>query len=79
MVEGMEIYVWGECLGQCITVPVLTNLQYLYDAFARFALHNVMPQSLVCDGYQEDVDLIDCFREAFDDNVCIYITKEHLL
>ncbi|OAD53000.1 RCC1 and BTB domain-containing protein 1 [Eufriesea mexicana] len=90
MVEGSEIYVWGECLGQRITVPTLTNLRYLHDAFARYALDNIMPQPLVYDGYQEDVNVIDCFREAFDDNTtsdlvievqeqCIYVHKAVLI
>ncbi|XP_060815883.1 uncharacterized protein LOC132907131 [Bombus pascuorum] len=67
MAEGNRIFMWGECLGQSITLPVLTNLGSLHDVFARYASPSVMHQPLVLHNEEPDVSLIDCFREAFND------------
>lgn len=77
MAEGNRIFMWGECLGQSITFPVLTTLGSLHDVFARYASPRVMHQPLVLHDEEPDVNLIDCFREAFNDQVCIYIVKKY--
>lgn len=72
MGESNQIFMWGECLGQSITIPMLTGLRCIHDAFARYASPNVMHQPLILHGEEETVGLIDCFKEAFNDQVCIY-------
>lgn len=71
MGESNQIFMWGECLGQSITIPMLTGLRCIHDAFARYASPNVMHQPLILHGEEETVGLIDCFKEAFNDQVCI--------
>ncbi|XP_061938416.1 RCC1 and BTB domain-containing protein 1 isoform X3 [Apis cerana] len=67
MGESNQIFMWGECLGQSITIPMLTGLRCIHDAFARYASPNVMHQPLILHGEEETVGLIDCFKEAFND------------
>lgn len=71
MGESNQIFMWGECLGQSITIPMLTGLRCIHDAFARYASPNVMHQPLILHGEEETVGLIDCFKEAFNDQVRI--------
>lgn len=42
-------------------------LRCIHDAFARYASPNVMHQPLILHGEEETVGLIDCFKEAFND------------
>ncbi|CAL7941035.1 unnamed protein product [Xylocopa violacea] len=65
--EGNQIFMWGQCLGQSITVPTLTSLEYIHDVFACFSSCNVMHEPLILHGEEEDVGVADSFREAFDD------------
>lgn len=69
--EGNRIFMWGQCLGQNVKVPTLTPLKCLYDVFAFYALPAVMHQPLIFHS-DEESNLIDSLREAFDDSVCIF-------
>ncbi|XP_043798332.1 RCC1 and BTB domain-containing protein 1-like isoform X1 [Apis laboriosa] len=65
--EGNRIFMWGQCLGQNVKVPTLTPLKCLYDVFAFYALPAVMHQPLIFHS-DEESNLIDSLREAFDDS-----------
>ncbi|KAK1124707.1 hypothetical protein K0M31_006071 [Melipona bicolor] len=89
MGEGNRIFMWGECLGQIITVPILVTVASLHDVFARYASPSVMHQPLVLYGEEPDMSLTDYFRNAFDDQStsdlvvrvqqkCIYVHKAFL-
>lgn len=78
MGEGNRIFIWGECLGQIITVPTLVTEASLHDVFARYASPSVMHQPLVLYGEELEMSLTDCFRNAFDDQVRIYKAKKSI-
>ena len=76
MGEGNRIFMWGECLGQIITVPTLITVASLHDVFAHYASPSVMHQPLLLYGEEPDMSLTDYFRNAFDDQVRIYKAKK---
>ncbi|CAL7941032.1 unnamed protein product [Xylocopa violacea] len=47
MGKDNQIFIWGQCLGQSIKVPMLTQLRRVHDAFACFASPSVTHQPLV--------------------------------
>ncbi|XP_076633725.1 RCC1 and BTB domain-containing protein 1-like isoform X1 [Colletes latitarsis] len=66
MGECKRVFMWGQCLGQCIKHPVLTYETSLHDACVRYAWPSVMHRPLVLDNTWEG-NLIDDLKEAFDD------------
>lgn len=63
-----EIFVWGQCLGMSIIIPIATPLRRLHDAFACYASPSVMHQPLILNR-EEETNLMDSMKKAFDDPV----------
>ncbi|XP_043513899.1 RCC1 and BTB domain-containing protein 1-like isoform X2 [Frieseomelitta varia] len=64
--EGNQIFIWGQCYGQQIQIPMLTTLKCLYYAFAYYASPNIMHQPFIFHSDKES-NLADNLRDAFDD------------
>ncbi|CAK9798779.1 RCC1 and BTB domain-containing protein 1 [Anthophora quadrimaculata] len=62
-----EVFIWGRCLGQIVTVPTVTHLECLHDALACYAPPRIMHESLIVNSEEESANLVDSIREAFDD------------
>lgn len=78
MAEGNEIFIWGQCLGRSIRVPMLTTLEYMQHAFACYATSRTTYKPLILFNGANSMSLTDCLKEAFDDQVCTYRWKEYL-
>ena len=76
MGQGGIIYMWGQCRGQSITSPMATPLANIYDALACYGTPSVMHQPLILNN-GEEIGILECMRNAFDDSVCIFV--KHLL
>ncbi|XP_015440518.1 PREDICTED: RCC1 and BTB domain-containing protein 1-like [Dufourea novaeangliae] len=73
MAEGTEIFIWGNCLGQCINSPLLTSLECMHDAFAYYGSPRVMYRPLIPYD-KEEFTLMDSLMEAFDDSTTSDLT-----
>lgn len=71
--EGHRVFMWGQCRGQSITVPTPTPLAHLHDALACYASPSVMHRPLFLYA-AEEMSIVDCLRQAFDDSVCLIFT-----
>ena len=66
MAEDNRVFIWGQCLRQCIKIPTLTPHRCLYDALACYATPNVMHKPFeLCN--TDTTNLTGCLDEAFDD------------
>lgn len=70
MTKDNRIYMWGQCLGQKIETPMLTPLKSMYYVFAFYASPTIMHQPLIFHS-NEETNLTDSLRDAFDDPVSI--------
>ncbi|XP_078046375.1 RCC1 and BTB domain-containing protein 1-like [Augochlora pura] len=70
-----KIYIWGNCLKQCIHIPILIKEPTIHDVFARYATPNVMYQQLIindkeegedCEDNVEPESLLDHLKAIFD-------------
>ncbi|KOC62519.1 RCC1 and BTB domain-containing protein 1 [Habropoda laboriosa] len=65
--KSFQIFMWGLCLGQIVTVPTVTRLAYLHDVFACYATPRIMHKPLILHDEEGITSLVDSVREAFND------------
>lgn len=75
MAKGNRIFMWGLCCGQKVNVPTLTILKSLHDGFAFYVYPRVMHCPLIL---ENETNLIDSLKEAFDDPVCTFGDQQHV-
>lgn len=64
--EGGRVFMWGQCRGQSIIIPIATPLANLHEVLACYASSNVMHKPLILRADEEST-IISCLRLAFDD------------
>nr|XP_003699339.1 PREDICTED: RCC1 and BTB domain-containing protein 1-like isoform X1 [Megachile rotundata] len=62
-----NVFIWGNCLGQCIKKPTYIRLKCVNEAFAYYAPSCSTYEPLIFDDYEVVPTLLDCFRNAFND------------
>ncbi|XP_015183789.1 PREDICTED: RCC1 and BTB domain-containing protein 1-like isoform X2 [Polistes dominula] len=71
--EGNKVFMWGQCLGQSITIPTPTPLTNLHDVLACYASPRVMHRPLYLYAAEES-SIVDCLRDAFNDSTTSDLT-----
>ncbi|KAG5324803.1 RCBT1 protein, partial [Pseudoatta argentina] len=80
--EAGRFYVWGDCRGECISIPIATSSFNVHDTFGHYGL-SIMHKPLILN---EKLDILGCLGIAFDDSLtsdleiqvedkCIYVHK----
>lgn len=68
MGQGGKIFMWGQCRGQSVTLPIATPLPHIHDALACYATPSVMHSPLTLQA-DEEIGIIECLRNAFNNSV----------
>ncbi|XP_076290802.1 RCC1 and BTB domain-containing protein 1-like isoform X1 [Lasioglossum baleicum] len=78
-----QIFIWGKCLEQSITIPTLIPVDSIHDAFALYASPRAMHQPFVVgdeekkeEGDVEIMNIMDHIGAAFDDKSTSDLTIE---
>ncbi|KAK9296481.1 hypothetical protein QLX08_009530 [Tetragonisca angustula] len=64
--EANQIFMWGQCYGQKILMPMRTTLKCIYYVFTYYASPNIAHQPFIFHSDKE-TNLADSLRDAFDD------------
>lgn len=68
--ENRLVYVWGECFGQKIAIPTVTNFLNLYNIFdLKYELSYIIHNPL--NDHSEESNILECLGAAFGDAVCL--------
>ncbi|XP_011060616.1 PREDICTED: RCC1 and BTB domain-containing protein 1-like isoform X1 [Acromyrmex echinatior] len=62
--ETGRFYVWGDCRGECISIPIATSSFNVHDTFAHYG-PSIMHKPLILN---EKLDILGCLGIAFDDS-----------
>ncbi|KAI4497020.1 hypothetical protein M0802_007766 [Mischocyttarus mexicanus] len=71
--EGQKVFMWGQCRGQCITIPTPTPLASMHDVLAYYGSPSVMHRPLFLHA-AEEMSILDCLKKAFDDSTTSDLT-----
>ncbi|XP_012060396.1 PREDICTED: RCC1 and BTB domain-containing protein 1-like [Atta cephalotes] len=80
--EAGRFYVWGDCRGECISIPIATSSFNVHDTFGYYG-PSIMHKPLILN---EKPDILGCLGIAFNnsstsdltiqvENECIYVHK----
>jgi len=69
--EAGRFYVWGDCRGECISIPIATSSFNVHDTFGYYG-PSIMHKPLILN---EKPDILGCLGIAFNDSVrlCIFV------
>lgn len=73
MGKDNTVFMWGQCLGQSVTVPIVAPLTCMHSAFLYFAYPRMMHKPLILSNENEGTSLTDHVKEAFDDPVYVCV------
>ncbi|KAG5335514.1 RCBT1 protein, partial [Acromyrmex heyeri] len=62
--EAGRFYVWGDCRGECISIPIATSFFNVHDIFGHYG-PSIMHKPLILN---EKLDILGCLGIAFDDS-----------
>ncbi|KAM9327953.1 RCC1 and BTB domain-containing protein 1 [Pholidichthys leucotaenia] len=83
--QNGQVFMWGQCRGQCVALPHLTHFTNIDDVFACFATPSVMWRLMSVD-HDDFLTVAEALRKEFDnpetadlkfsvDSKCIHVHK----